>query len=490
MLDALPDLRLLTLAGAPGTPGDTLADVAAAVHRQIGLAALALGQLEYAEAAAFCGPCYSALALGDPLDLAVTDGRAQLVEQGGAWGAPRVWVAPGAELIVAPQPARVAAAPAHSHVAAREPVAPASIPVGTPLRPRREQAGTGGTARSAIAAARSFVLDATQVGRPAQRPRPEARGGLLQPKLIALALATAVLVLMISRVLPEPAPAETATAEATAVAGPALAPTAAPPGNPLAIAAPQGFSSYLVGPDETLASIAERAGSDAAALANLNRLPPDAPLRPGYPLVLPLYGDGEALPMAPIVARGNSDAPRVALTFDIEIDDATLYGILDVLEEKGVKGTFFVTGDWAQRYPDAARAIVAAGQEIANHSLTHPAFSSMGAAGAVSELDETERIVRELTGASTRPFFRFPYGDSTPELVETVGRAGYVAYHWSADDFAIPAWLAQAAADPAEANGGILLMHGRESTVEALPGYIDQLRAMGLTPTTLGEVLK
>jgi hypothetical protein len=65
-----------------------------------------------------------------------------------------------------------------------------------------------------------------------------------------------------------------------------------------------------------------------------------------------------------------------------------------------------------------------------------------------------------------------------------------VAYHWSADDAAISGWLDWAAQHKAEASGGILLMHGRASTVESLPGWLDRLAQLGLQPSTLGEVLK
>jgi peptidoglycan/xylan/chitin deacetylase (PgdA/CDA1 family) len=481
-----PELRLVTLAAAPGAPGDTLADLAADLHRQLGVAAVALGQLGHGEAAAFCGPCYTALALGDPLDLAVTDGRAALAAGGGPWGAPRVWLAPGSEQLFEPTPPRTAPARA----AAPEPApAPPSLAVGTPVRQRREPAAPGGPAR-ALAAARSFVVEATQVGEPAQRARTEPRRPAVQPKLVALAAACVALALMVSRVLPTAGPAEAGpAAEATAAAAPGAQATAGP-GSPLDVAQPRSYATYLAAPGDTLESVAARAGSEPAALAALNRLAPGEPLREGRPLVVPVYRDGEPLPAAPIVNRGNPAQPLVALTFDIEIDGDTLYGILDIMDARGVKGTFFVTGKWVESFPDAAKAIVERGHEIANHSLTHPAFSSIGPDGAANELRETERIVREVTGASTRPYFRFPYGDSTPAIVEAVAREGYVAYHWSADDVAIAGWIARAAENPADAGGGILLMHGRQSTVDNLAGYIDQLEAAGLTPTTLGAVLR
>jgi peptidoglycan/xylan/chitin deacetylase (PgdA/CDA1 family) len=75
-------------------------------------------------------------------------------------------------------------------------------------------------------------------------------------------------------------------------------------------------------------------------------------------------------------------------------------------------------------FPEAAKAIVRRGHEPGNHSLIHPAFWAIGADGALNEPAETERIAREITGASTRPYFRFPYDDSTPQMVETIDRPG------------------------------------------------------------------
>ena len=142
-----------------------------------------------------------------------------------------------------------------------------------------------------------------------------------------------------------------------------------------------------------------------------------------------------------VIKRGNPAEPKVALTFDIEIDQATLYSILDILRARGLHGTFFLTGHWVMAFPDAARAIVSEGHEICNHSLTHPYFSRIGLDGAAAELDETEKIIQQTIGITSRPYFRFPYGDYNADVANVVARAGYVAYHWSADDAAISAWL-------------------------------------------------
>jgi len=275
--------------------------------------------------------------------------------------------------------------------------------------------------------------------------------------------------------VPEPTPTPTP-----------LAPTSAP----ASIPNPTGYATFLTAPNDTLEQVASRMGSDPAAIAALNHIDPAMPLRADRPLVIPVYQAGEAGAGGLVIRRGNPAEPKVALTFDIEIDDKSLYAILEILNQRGIHGTFFVTGRWVQAYPGAARAIVQAGHEISNHSLTHPYFSRIGLDGAVSELRTTEQIIHDTTGVTARPYFRFPYGDFTADTVALVAREGYVAYHWSADDAAIPGWLDWAAQHPGEANGGILLLHGRSSTVDALPGWLDRLAARGLQPTTLTDTLR
>jgi peptidoglycan/xylan/chitin deacetylase (PgdA/CDA1 family) len=231
-------------------------------------------------------------------------------------------------------------------------------------------------------------------------------------------------------------------------------------------------------------------GSQPELIASLNHLDPLVPLRAGRALVIPVYRAGEPGAGGLVINRGNPAEPKVALTFDIEIDQATLYGILDILHARGLHGTFFVTGHWVMAFPDAARAIVRDGHEICNHSLTHPYFSRIGLDGAAAELDETEKLILQTTGVTSRPCFRFPYGAYNADVTNVVGRAGYIAYHWSADDAAISAWLDRTAQAPANGNGGILLMHGRPETVAALPSWLDRLSAIGLQATTLTDTLR
>lgn len=53
--------------------------------------------------------------------------------------------------------------------------------------------------------------------------------------------------------------------------------------------------------------------------------------------------------------------------------------ILDVLADYGVKATFFVVGNWADQYPEQAKAIVDSGCELMNHSNAHDHYNSLTA---------------------------------------------------------------------------------------------------------------
>jgi peptidoglycan/xylan/chitin deacetylase (PgdA/CDA1 family) len=453
------DLRLVTLTGPQGDSNT----VGAALPALAGLLAAALpatialgGPLSARSSAEFAATCYSRLAAGDPVDLATAAGRRALADAPGGqgWGLAQLRLAPGGEQLFA----------LHSR--------PRAMPnqLARPLM---------------LAAAAIALLAIVFMGA-------RAIGALTPAQTQALAAVTTVTPALPTADLATPDPAAGGLLKAL-FGDPGSAtplPTPTEPPTPTLMPIPTSFASYLTAPDDTLESIAQRMGSEPELIATLNHLDPKVPLRAQRALVIPVYHSGEPGAGGLVINRGNPAEPKVALTFDIEIDQATLYSILDILRARGLHGTFFLTGNWVMAFPDAARAIVRDGHEICNHSLTHPYFSRISLDGAAAELDETEKIIQQTIGVTSRPYFRFPYGDYNADVANVVARAGYVAYHWSADDVAISPWLDHVAQNPADGNGGILLMHGRPETVAALPDWLDRLAAMGLQATTLTDTIR
>ena len=192
------------------------------------------------------------------------------------------------------------------------------------------------------------------------------------------------------------------------------------------------------------------------------------------------------------VFNGNTARNTVALTFDMETNGATAGQILDILYSRGVKATCFVTGGYPGQYPGVVTRMAAEGHEIASHGVSHAMFTRISYAQVDSELAQTEAAVNALTGFSTKPYFRFPYGDRNAGLIGHVNSLGYLSVYWSVDP---QEWSGNSVAAVQSTvlsqarNGSIILMHDRDKTVAALPGIIDGLRARGFNPVPLSEVL-
>jgi len=262
-----------------------------------------------------------------------------------------------------------------------------------------------------------------------------------------------------------------------------------------------GYGLYVAAPGDDLARVAALGGSSPGLLRDYNRLGAHAPLTPGHPLIVPrLDGHSSALaPTAYIAKHGNRAQPYVALTIDVEIGDISY--LLDVLRDHNARATFFVTGAWAQANPDALRRMVAAGHELGNHSVTHPDFRLISSDRIAWELAETERIVQHATDASTRPFFRPPYGGYDDRVLRDVIGQGYLPVFWTVDTQDAIGWpkppefVAQRITNTYAAEqmpGMITLSHccaARHVIAEALPAVLQDFAALGIEARPLSDVL-
>ena len=122
----------------------------------------------------------------------------------------------------------------------------------------------------------------------------------------------------------------------------------------------------------------------------------------------------------------------MALTFDGGSSDAAVASILSTLAAERVPATFFVTGDFARRYPGQVAAMASAGHRVGNHSDSHEHYPDLTNAQIADDLADAEAAI-VTAGASPAPWFRFPYGDRTSADVRAVNTAGYVPVRWTVD---------------------------------------------------------
>ncbi|MBU4393202.1 MAG: polysaccharide deacetylase family protein [Actinobacteria bacterium] len=193
------------------------------------------------------------------------------------------------------------------------------------------------------------------------------------------------------------------------------------------------------------------------------------------------------------VTHGKTSRPYVALTFDCENNGGSTGQILDILKQKGVHATCFVLDKLPASFPDVVMRMADEGHEIGNHGVTHPHFTRIPPERVTAELGTTEEAVNRITGFTTKPYFRFPYGDRNVGVIAQVNSLGYLSTYWSVDP---QEWRASNSAQSVintvvgqSGPGAIVLMHDVPKTIAALPAIIDGLRARGFMLVTLTELL-
>jgi cellulose synthase/poly-beta-1,6-N-acetylglucosamine synthase-like glycosyltransferase/peptidoglycan/xylan/chitin deacetylase (PgdA/CDA1 family) len=110
---------------------------------------------------------------------------------------------------------------------------------------------------------------------------------------------------------------------------------------------------------------------------------------------------------AKIQFSGKADK-TIAITFDDGPSSFLSKEVLKVLQDKGVKATFFVTGVNANKYPETIKQIAREGHQVENHSYSHTKLSDIVDEQIEWEITETNRIIENLTGRKPK-FFRTPY---------------------------------------------------------------------------------
>ncbi len=198
---------------------------------------------------------------------------------------------------------------------------------------------------------------------------------------------------------------------------------------------------------------------------------------------------------ARVVRRADTAESVVALTFDAGSDRGYAEEILDLLNAEGIQASFGLTGRWAEANPDLVRRMSEDGHTLINHTYDHPHLETLTTAERLSQLDRTESIVERLSGASTRPYFRPPYGSYDEQVLIDAGSAGYrLAIMWTVDSLGwkgIPADEVVARCLVGAQPGAIFLLHvGAESTdFDALPELITQLREAGYRFATIAQLV-
>ena len=106
--------------------------------------------------------------------------------------------------------------------------------------------------------------------------------------------------------------------------------------------------------------------------------------------------------------------------------------ILKVLKQNNVKITFFLVGEWIDKFPEAVKKIYEDGHEIASHSNTHPHVNNLTYEENIEEIEKSNEKIEKITGQRTQ-IYRAPYGEYNNTVIQAAQDKGYYTIQWSLD---------------------------------------------------------
>lgn len=313
------------------------------------------------------------------------------------------------------------------------------------------------------------------------------------------------------------------------------------------------LETYTIQAGDTLYSLARRFGTTVEAITSINNIADESIIEAGQVIRLPNGGDETPLPDVPTQASqtevpSNEDSvdlqvveestqtdyasisntdlswwyqpgppssiagdvaslltahnvywqlphgrPIVYLTIDEGYEyETNTTEILQVLRDKGVKATFFVTGSYVNANPSLISQMVAEGHQLGNHTIQH-----LRAANALDQ--GTDTFIQDVVGLNQQvpamtKLHRPPEGGYSERSLQILDDLGYKTVFWS---FAYRDWLTDDQPDPATAkqtilnnlhSGSILLLHAVSDTNVAILGeVIDGIHAAGYAIELLPE---
>ena len=186
------------------------------------------------------------------------------------------------------------------------------------------------------------------------------------------------------------------------------------------------------------------------------------------------------------------DQKLVSISFDAAWGNEDTQQLIDILGQYGVTATFFVVGDWADKYPESVKALHDAGHEVMNHSNTHAHYPQLSAEEIITDLNACNDKIEAITGV--RPtLVRLPYGDYDDKSISAVRSIGMEPIQWDVDSLDWKELSAQEITSRVTSKvqpGSIVLFHNAAlHTPEALPTILETLIQDGYTFVPISQMI-
>lgn len=180
---------------------------------------------------------------------------------------------------------------------------------------------------------------------------------------------------------------------------------------------------------------------------------------------------------------------KIAITFDDGPIPGYTEKLLDGLQKRKIRATFFVTGKHAKEYPELIKRMQDEGHMIGNHTYSHLQLTKKNEEEFIDEIKETNAVIKEITGETTT-YVRPPYGLWSKKCDEELSMFPVL---WTVDPRDWCTFNANKVVcrvvDKIKENDIILMHDGYDSSVLAALEIIDILQEQGYEFVTVDEIL-
>ena len=186
------------------------------------------------------------------------------------------------------------------------------------------------------------------------------------------------------------------------------------------------------------------------------------------------------------------DQKMISISFDAAWGNEDTQQLIDILGQYKVKATFFVVGDWVDKYPESVKALHDAGHEVMNHSNTHAHMSKLSSEEIIADVEACNDKIEAVTGV--RPtLIRPPYGEYDNHVITSIRAIGMEPIEWDVDSLDwkdLPADQITQRVVSKVCPGSIVLFHNAAlHTPEALPGILETLLQEGYTFVPISQLI-
>lgn len=184
--------------------------------------------------------------------------------------------------------------------------------------------------------------------------------------------------------------------------------------------------------------------------------------------------------------------PLCSISFDAAWGNEDTQQLIDILAKYNVKTTFFVVGEWVEKYPESVKALHDAGHEVMNHSNHHDHYNTLSAQEIIDDVTACNEKIAAITGV-TPTLIRCPYGEYDDHVIAAIRSMGMEPIQWDVDSLDWKdydaATICSRVTGKAE-QGSIVLFHNAAlHTPEALPEVLECLINKGLTVVPISQLI-